>query len=99
MQQLPELDNRLVLGGEIVNLEPLRYSPAGIPIARATLKHQSKQSGQLMQCELTVAAQGENARKLAGLKPGSRVKMTGSITRAGHNSRNLLMWIEQLIEE
>jgi primosomal replication protein N len=93
------LDNRLVLGGEIVNLEPLRYSPAGIPIARATLKHQSKQSGQLMQCELTVAAQGENAQKLAGLKPGSQVKLTGSITRAGTNSRYLLMWIEQLIEE
>jgi len=93
------LDNRLVLGGEIVNLEPLRYSPAGVPIARATLKHQSKQSGQLMQCELTVAAQGENAQKLAGLKPGSQVKVTGSITRAGTNSRYLLMWIEQLIEE
>jgi primosomal replication protein N len=93
------LDNRLVLGGEIVNLEPPRFSPAGIPIARATLKHQSWQSGQLMQCELIVAAQGENARKLAGLKPGSQVKVTGSITRAGSTSRNLLMWIEQLIEE
>ena len=93
------MDNRLVLGGKIVNLEPLRYSPAGVPIARATLKHQSKQSGQLMQCELTVAAQGENAQKLAGLKPGSQVKATGSITRAGTNSRYLLMWIEQLIEE
>lgn len=93
------MDNRLVLGGEIVNLEPLRYSPAGIPIARATLKHQSKQSGQLMQCELTVAAQGENARRLAGLKPGSQVTVTGSITRLGANSRNLLMWIEQITEE
>ncbi len=93
------MDNRLVLGGEIVNLEPLRYSPAGVPIARATLKHQSKQSGQLMQCELTVAAQGENARKLAGLEPGSQITATGSITRAGNNSRYLLMWIEQLIEE
>ncbi len=93
------MDNRLVIGGEIANLEPLRYSPAGIPIARATLKHQSKQSGQLMQCELTVAAQGETAKQLAGLKPGSQVKATGSITRAGANSRNLLMWIEQLIEE
>jgi primosomal replication protein N len=93
------LDNRLVLGGEIVDLEPPRFSPAGIPIARATLKHQSRQSGQLMQCELTVAAQGENAKKLAGLKPGSQVKVTGSITRAGSNSRYLLMWIEQLIEE
>jgi primosomal replication protein N len=93
------LDNRLVLGGEIVNLEPLRYSPAGIPIARATLKHESRQSGQLMQCELTVAAQGGNAKRLAGLKPGSKIKATGSITRAGTNSRNLLMWIENLIEE
>jgi len=53
----------------------------------------------LMQCELTLAAQGENAQKLAGLKSGSQVKVTGSITRAGSNSRYLLMWIEQLIEE
>jgi len=93
------LDNRLVLDGEIVNLEPLRFSPAGIPIVRAILKHESRQSGQLMQCELTIAAQGENAKKLAGLKPGSRIKATGSITRAGSNSRYLLMWIENLIEE
>ncbi|MEW6131915.1 MAG: primosomal replication protein N [Pseudomonadota bacterium] len=93
------MENRLVIGGEIVNLEPLRFSPAGIPIARATLKHQSKQAGQLMQCELIVAAQGETAKRLAALKPGSRVKATGSITRAGANSRTLLMWIEQLTEE
>jgi len=93
------LDNRLVLGGEIVNLEPLRFSPAGIPIARATLKHQSKQSSQLMQCELTVAAQGETAKRLASLRPGSQITATGSITRLGANSRNLMMWIEQLTEE
>ncbi len=52
-----------------------------------------------MQCELTVAAQGETAKKLASLKPGSQVKATGSITRLGANSRNLIMWIEQFTEE
>lgn len=93
------MDNRLVLGGEIVDLEALRYSPAGIPIARATLKHQSQQSGRSMQCELAVAAQGEMAKRLAGLKPGSRVKAAGPITRASANGRTLLMWIEQLTEE
>jgi primosomal replication protein N len=93
------LSNRLVLDGEILSLEPTRFSPAGIPIAKAILKHESRQFGQLMQCELSVAAQGETARRLSGLTPGSRVTVSGPITRAGQNSRTVLMWIEQLTEE
>ena len=93
------MNNRLVLDGEIASQEPLRFSPAGIPIARAVLKHESQQSGQRMQCELLIAAQGETARQLSGIKPGSRVKASGAITRTSQNSRTVMMWIEQLTEE
>ena len=90
------MNNRLVIDGEILSLEPERFSPAGIPIAKATLKHESRQSGQLMQCELTIAAQGEMARKLSGLSPGSQITVSGAITRTGQNSRTVMMWINQL---
>lgn len=92
-------DNKLILAGEIVSLDPARYSPAGIPIARALLRHESRQSGQKLQCELMIAAQGEIAEKLEKLKPGMRIRVAGPITRASQNNRNLLMWIEYLTEE
>jgi primosomal replication protein N len=94
-----ESDNKLILAGEIVSLEPTRFSPAGVPIAKALIRHESWQSGQKMQCELVVAAQGENATRLSKLVPGRRIRVTGSISRASQNSRNLLMWIEHLTEE
>jgi primosomal replication protein N len=93
------LNNLLVLDGEILSLEPTRFSPAGVPITKAILKHESRQSGQLMQCELTIAAQGEMARQLSGLNPGSRITVSGAITRTGQNSRSVMMWIEQLATE
>ncbi|NWG39182.1 MAG: hypothetical protein HXY27_04340 [Hydrogenophilaceae bacterium] len=92
-------DNKLILAGEIVSLDPVRYSPAGIPIAKAILRHESRQSGQIMQCELMIAAQGENAEMLEKFKPGARIRVAGPITRASQNNRNLLMWIEHLTEE
>lgn len=94
-----ESDNTLILAGEIVSLEPTRFSPAGIPIAKALIRHESWQSGQKMQCELVVAAQGEIVKRLGNLKPGKRIRASGPISRASQNSRNLLMWIEHLTEE
>jgi primosomal replication protein N len=52
-----------------------------------------------MQCELMIAAQGENAEMLGKFKPGARIRVVGPITRASQNNRNLLMWIEHLTEE
>jgi primosomal replication protein N len=94
-----ELDNRLILVGEIVSLEPTRFSPAGIPIAKAVIRHESWQAGQKMQCELAIAAQGENAARLSRVETGRRVRVVGPLSRANQNSRNLLMWIEHLTEE
>jgi primosomal replication protein N len=92
-------DNRLFLVGDIVSLDPVRYSPAGIPIARAVIRHESRHAGQKMQCELVVAAQAELATSLGSLAPGRRIRVSGPVTQAGPNSRNVLMWIEHLTEE
>lgn len=94
-----ESDNTLILAGEIVSLEPTRFSPAGVPIAKALIRHESWQAGQKMQCELVVAAQAEMATRLGKFKPGMRIKVSGPLSRASQNNRNLLMWIEHLTEE
>ena len=36
--------NEFSLSGEITNIKPLRYSPAGIPILEFSFKHESQQN-------------------------------------------------------
>lgn len=91
--------NLLQLAGEIASLEPIRFTPAGIPVTRAVIRHESWHAGQKLQCEVNVAAQGKLAERLAGLQPGQRIWAAGPLSRASQNSRHVLMWIEQLTEE
>ena len=58
------VDNRLVLSGSLSKAPEIRYSPAGVPIARFTLQHQSRQQQAEMPrqvvCNILVIASGES---------------------------------------
>jgi len=60
--------NRLTLTATLSQKEPLRYSPAGIPILKARLLHQSEQieggTPRSVTCELPAIAIGEVAIRL-----------------------------------
>jgi primosomal replication protein N len=54
--------NRLVISGTLIQVDPVRYSPAGVPIAEAVVLHRSNQTmatqNRQVECELTVQASG-----------------------------------------
>jgi primosomal replication protein N len=83
------VENRLVISGELGNQPETRYSPAGIPIARFTLRHQSEQTEAGMKrqviCNIGVVASGEAMQEVVSdLEPGTRIKVSGFLARANN---------------
>ena len=95
--------NRLVFSGALIQVEPLRYSPAGVPIAEAVVHYRGSQdiAGQVRQveCELTVQASGALATRLAQLPQGSQVRLEGALNRRSVNSRQLVLLLNRIEKE
>ena len=74
-------DNRLELTGQVIELEALRHTPAGVPVLNFKLEHRSRQeeAGHPREVELDLAAKavGDLARLLAGVKLGGRIRVAG----------------------
>lgn len=88
------LDNRLVIAGRVAGHNPLRYSPAGLPIARFTLEHHSQQVEAAIlrdaRCRLPVIACGETlARTVQALPVGTLVRICGFLSRANYRQGEL----------
>lgn len=92
--------NLLVMQGEVVQIEILRYTPAGIPLLSFVLRHLSEQSEAGMQrrveCEVNAVIMGELAEKSQGIKTGALLKVTGFIARRSLKSTQLVLHINTL---
>ena len=95
--------NKLLISGVLIQVDPVRYSPAGVPIAEAVIQHRGSQSvaGQTRQveCELTVQASGTLATQLARLTSGTQVKLEGALNRRSVNSRQLILILNRIEKE
>jgi primosomal replication protein N len=85
----PSLDNHLRLVGRLLGPCQIRYSPAGLPIARFVLEHHSQQwEAELPRqayCRITVLACGEKLAVITNqLPPKALVRVSGFISRANH---------------
>lgn len=76
-------ENRLVIEARLIELQALRTTPAGVPVAECVLGHQSRQleAGQWrdVSCELKAVAIGDLARVLAQAVPGVAIRAEGFI--------------------
>jgi primosomal replication protein N len=84
-------DNQLVLTGRLLKAAEVRTTPAGIPISRFLLEHQSSRSegGQMRRvaCRMPVVASGASVTALvADQPPGAWLKVTGFVSRAGYRA-------------
>jgi len=95
--------NRLVISGALIQVDPLRYSPAGVPIAEAVVLHCSSQTVatqvRQVECELTVQASGMLASQLAQLNTGTQVKLEGALNRRSVKSRQLILILNRIEKE
>ncbi|MFA6179868.1 MAG: primosomal replication protein N [Candidatus Methylopumilus sp.] len=92
--------NLLVMQGEVVQIEILRYTPAGIPLLSFVLRHLSEQPEAGMQrrveCEVNAVIMGELAEKSQGIKAGALLKVAGFIARRSLKSTQLVLHINTL---
>ncbi len=95
--------NRLVIGGVLIQVDPLRYSPAGVPIAEAVIQHRSSQEvaaqTRQVECELTLQASGPLAEQLARFQAGTQVKLEGALNRRSVNSQQLILILNRIEKE
>jgi len=89
--------NQLQLVANIAEREILRYTPAGIPIVSAILRHTSKQveAGveRLIEFEMTAVAAGEISGRFSQADLGTTYTFTGFLARKNRNSKSLVFHI------
>ena len=92
------MTNQLVISGEVVQIEPLRYTPAGIPLLSVVLHHVSEQveagMKRKVECEVNAVTLGDLALK--GLVLGTHIHATGFLARRSLKSTQLVMHINHI---
>lgn len=92
--------NKLVLQAEVVNTEPLRYTPAGIPLLSVVLRHVSEQieagMKRKVECEVNAVILGDLALK--ALKVGVVIQATGFLAKRSLKSTQLVMHINHILD-
>jgi primosomal replication protein N len=87
--------NRVLLRGRLVELDALRYTPAGVPIVKFRLAHESSQTeaGSLrkVDCEIAGVAFETEAKLLASAPLGTQMSISGFLDRKGKSSRQVVL--------
>ena len=95
--------NRFVVDGELVELDGLRYTPAGIARIAFKIRHVSSQQEAGMtrqtQCEIPALALGAAAQKASSLQLGQYVKLEGFLAQRSLRSTQLVMHIDNITLE
>jgi len=91
--------NAVSLRGVLAELEPLRHTPAGLPLVGFKLAHRSVQveAGykRQVECDVMCVAMGEAATQLSRLKQGAHVVVTGFLNRKNRMSAQLVLHATQ----
>ena len=92
--------NQLRITGQLAEKKPLRYTPAGIPVAEGRLLHQSEQAeaGTPRQtaCAMPVLAMGETANWLDATPLGVEVRISGFLAAKSRNSKTLILHVQTI---
>ena len=92
--------NHLVIQGEVVLIETLRYTPAGIPLLSLVVRHSSEQieadMPRKVECDVNAMILGSLADKSKNIKAGDKLKVTGFLAKRSLKSTQLVLHIKAL---
>jgi primosomal replication protein N len=87
--------NAVSLTGQLAGIEPLRHTPAGLPLLNFKLAHRSLQVEggykRQVECEVNCVALGDAATQLSRVRAGADVKVTGFLNRKNRMSAQLVL--------
>ena len=85
----------MTIAGTLAQVEPLRHTPAGLPLLQFKLAHKSVQieAGfkRQVECEMNCVALGELAAELSKSGAGAGVSVTGFLNRKNRMSAQLVL--------
>jgi primosomal replication protein N len=92
--------NKLVLTGEVVQIDTLRYTPAGIPLLSFMLHHLSEQveagMKRRVECDVNAVVMGELAERSQAVKVGTQLKVSGFMAKRSLKSTQLVLHLNTL---
>ena len=90
--------NKWVLQAVVFKIEPLRYTPAGIPLLSVVLQHESEQVEAGMKrkvgCEVNAVILGDLTKQK--IEVGSHIVATGFLAKRSLKSTQLVMHINHI---
>ncbi|MFA7669247.1 MAG: primosomal replication protein N [Burkholderiaceae bacterium] len=91
--------NRILLTATLIELQPLRYTPAGVPALELALEHESEvhEAGQARRVtfQAKAIALGDTAHLLADVPLGARLELEGFLAAARKGSNRLILHIQK----
>jgi primosomal replication protein N len=93
-------NNRVVLCGQVVEIDGLRYTPAGVPLVKFKLSHTSEQTeggiSRKVECEVEVVALDQVGLAASRLKTGEAVCLDGFLARKHRLGNQLVLHVNKL---
>lgn len=85
------MSNTLCIAGRLIELAPMRYTPAGVPLVSFVLEHTSRQIENEVErdvtCELQALALGDVAQTMRSVLPGWKIEATGFLAAKNKRSK------------
>lgn len=90
--------NKLALSGVVIGLEPLRYTPAGLPLLSFIVHHVSEvtEAGmkRKVECEVNAIAMGDLAN--SSILEGAQINVAGFLAKRSAKSTQLVLHIQKM---
>jgi primosomal replication protein N len=90
--------NKLVLSGQVTYCEPLRYTPAGIPLLSFVINHVSEniEAGlkRKVECEINAVAMGDLAK--SNIQAGANINVAGFLAKRSAKSTQSVLHIQKI---
>lgn len=94
------MSNALRIEGRLIELAPMRYTPAGVPLINCILGHASRQIENGLErdveCELPAVAIGDMAKQLAIAACGWKLEATGFLAARSKRSKAPVLHITNI---
>lgn len=93
--------NIVLLEGKVNAIEPLRYTPAGFPVIRLTMLHESEQieNGQIRKIalEIVVCAVGDVTKNLLLTGQLARIQVKGFLAPLNRHRTQLILHASEIV--
>ncbi len=94
-------ENRCVIDGELVELDALRYTPAGVARVGMKIRHTSTQQeagiARKVACDIPAIALDKAALAASKLQPGQQVRVEGFLAQRSLRISQLILHIDNII--